>query len=115
MCAPCRLKMLPKAKAVSYAYQIPIQEFTAPSSRCKFKVLFCTSKKKVNEALSVIKLENGQPLVIASMEQMEKLADYHDQGFDKTVYGVDVNQLLDKLDISQEEIQNAECNLACTF
>lgn len=120
MCGSCgSLRALPKAKALDYAYQIPLVEFSEPGSRCKFKVWFCTSPAKVNAALAKIRVPEGvAPLKVNSMEEMEALAVYHDSGEDVAFYGVDLDQFLsDKknLSFSQAERDKTECNLVCTY
>lgn len=117
MCRSCNIKALPQAKALSYAYQIPLAEFSAPNSRCKFKVWYCTSPSKVNAILETIPLNPGEaPLVANSMKDMEDLADQHDSGKDMADYGVNFDQLLtDNLHFTDEETKKTECNLACTY
>ena len=116
-CGSCNIKALPAAKAISYSYQIPLAEFGAANSRCKFKVWFCTSPSKVNAVLATIRLNPGEaPLKINSMQEIEELADYHDSGKDVTEYGVNFDQLFsEKLVFTQEERDKTECNLACTY
>ena len=108
MCA-CKLNVVPKAKAVAYAYQIPLQEFSAPNSRCKFKVMFCTSPEKVNRALS------GLNIKIENMAQMEKLADHYDSGQATAYYKTDIWNLLNAIKFTPEELAKTECDLACTI
>lgn len=116
MCA-CNLKMVPKAKAAAYAYQIPITEFSAPNSRCQFKVWYCTSPEKVNKVLATVPIKPGDPdLKVTSMEAMERLADHYDSGKFVAYYNVDLKKLLrDNLHFTQEELTKTECNLACTY
>ena len=117
MCGSCNIKALPVAKAISYAYQIPLAEFGAANSRCKFKVWYCTSPTKVNAVLATIRLNPGEaPLKANSMQDMEELADHHDSGKDVADYGVNFDQLLtDNLHFTDEETKKTECNLACTY
>lgn len=108
MCA-CKLKVVPQSEASNYAYTIPVQEVSSKRSRCKFKVMFCASKDKVNEALKTVGIK------IDSMAGMEKLADYYDSGEATAYYKKDLSQLLDTIIFSTEEENNTECNLVCTY
>lgn len=109
MCASCNLKVVPLANAANYAYTIPIQDFSAKPNRCKFKVMLCTSKDKVNAALSPLNIK------IDSMEQMERLADYYDSGQATAFYKVDISELLGKIDFTPAEQSKTECDLVCTY
>ena len=117
MCQVCNLRVMPKAKAVAYQYQIPIQEVTALNSRCQFKVWFCTSPEKVNAILATVPVKSPDPVLkVTSMEQMENLADYHDSGKDVAYYGVDIKNLLrEKLIFTEAERNKTECSVACTY
>lgn len=108
MCSSC-LKVVPIANAADYAYTIPIQEFSSTSSRCKFQVMYCTSKDKVNEVLKPLNIK------VTSMEGMKKLADEYDSGKTMADYNVDIWKLLTKIEFTPEEKANTECNLACTY
>lgn len=108
MCA-CKLKVVPQASASEYAYTIPIQEVSSKQSRCKFKVMFCTSPDKVNEALKVVGIK------VNNMAQMERLADYYDSGQATAFYKADLWQLLDAIQFTPEELSKTECNLVCTY
>lgn len=109
MCFSCNLKLVPVAQASEYKYTIPIQEVSSKSSRCKFKVMFCSSEQKVNQALGVVGIK------IKDMNAMEKLADYYDSGQAKAFYKVDLSELLDKIVFSPEEEGKTECQIACTY
>lgn len=117
MCVPCNLRAIAKEKASAYAYQIPLQEVTAPNSKCQFKVWFCTSAKKVNDVLATVPVKPNLPVIkVISMEAMERLADYYDSGEAVADYGVDIKELLRaNLHFTPEEIKKTECDLVCTY
>lgn len=114
MCG-CGVNLVPVGAASLYEYTIPVSEVQSGSTRANFKLKFCLSPEKVNQALSVIKVNGSDPLRVSSMKDMEHLADYHDAGLDRKNYNQDINALLSKIVYTQEELSKSECNMALTY
>lgn len=114
MCS-CGLNIIPSTYASGYVNTIPFVEIANGTTRAKFKWYFCISPEKVNNALSVIKVNPNEPLRVGSMSDMEALADYHDKGLDVQNYNENIWTLLSKINFTQEELDKSKCSTAFTY
>lgn len=113
MCG-CGANIVPVFRSSEYENTIPFKEISS-GSRGKFKYHYCISPAKVNQVLSVVMVKPNEPLKVSSMADMEKLADYHDNGLDVKNYNQNFWSLLSKINFTQEELTKSECSTAFVY
>lgn len=89
------------------------KELTSGATATLFKMVNCISNTKVNQALSVVKLPNGNPIVITNQQDMNYLASiYDDKEKNAKVFGNnDIKKILLDIKFSPEELSKAECSV----
>ena len=114
MCG-CAFKTASRQYLLNQGYStiIPSNAFTAGNTYAIFMFKKCVSEGKFLNALSKIKLNDTTTLdkEIKTDNDVRKLAEFSETGEDIKRWGVNVRSLLESINYTQEELNNAQCKV----
>lgn len=88
------------------------KELNAGATATLFKLIHCIGgNERITQALSGVKLPNGNPIVIGNQKDMSYLAAiYDDPAKNKQVFGGnDIKKILLEIQFTPEELKKSEC------